>query len=63
MDIFADSFEFDGEHLDLLAVNLDGDVIQIISYDKDLDNVAVMVNNHVANMSIEEANDYIRYWL
>ena len=63
MGIFADSFEFNGEHLDRLAVNLDGDIIQIVSYDEDLDNVAVMVNNHVANMSIEEANDYIRYWL
>lgn len=63
MEIFGDSFEFDGEHIDRLAVDVEGNVIQIVAYDEDLETVSVMVNNHVAQMSIEEADRFIAYWL
>ncbi len=64
MELFKDSFEFDGEHLDWLGgVDAEGNMVQIISYDGDMDSISVMVNNHVAQMPIEDIDEDIRYWL
>lgn len=64
MELFTDSFEFYGEHLDWLGwEDVEGNMVQIIAYDGDMDSVSIMVNNHVAQMPIEDIDEYIQYWL